>query len=232
MNNNPNEVVTVLLVNSDDVGVEQFGAAFTGSGLGKFGYTPQASGSWPTLSTMISNGQRLVAFVTGITASATYPYLLNEFDYVFETPFEVTSSSGFNCTLDRPKSIGSAATAVSRGMLSLANHFLYKDLGAFGIMVPDVDQIANTNNPATTGIGMLGTHATQCRREWGVRPNFILVDFFDKGPAIGIADVMNDLTQAAVGRETNFKASGSVVGTRGVGGLALAFALIASVFLL
>lgn len=216
MDNNANEVVTILLVNSDGDAVADYGAAFEGSGLGKYGYTPETAGSWPTLSSMISSGKRL----------------LNEFTYVFETPFEVTSSSGFNCTLDRPSRTGSASAAISQGMMSLANHFLYKDLGAFGIMIPDVDQIANTNNPATTGVGMLGTHATQCRSEWGQRPNFILVDFFNEGPAIDIADVMNDLTQATVGRETKFTAAANnvVAGSKGIG--ALAMALTAAVLLL
>ncbi|PKS11937.1 hypothetical protein jhhlp_001233 [Lomentospora prolificans] len=232
MDNNANEVVTILLVNSDGDPVDSYGAAFQGSGLSQYGYVPETAGSWPTLGSMISSGKRLVTFVTSITESATYPYLLNEFTYVFETAFEVTSSSGFNCTLDRPSRVGDASTAVSQGMMSLANHFLYKSLGAFGIMIPDVDQIANTNNPATTGVGMLGTHATQCRKEWGARPNFILVDFFNEGPAIDIADVMNDLTQATVGRETTFTAAAPVVGTKAKAVGALAMVLTAAVLLM
>ncbi|CAJ2509819.1 Uu.00g057190.m01.CDS01 [Anthostomella pinea] len=205
MDANANEVVTLLLVNSDGQSASDFGAVFAGSGIDAYGYTPtssssSSSSSWPTLQTMITANTRLVTFVASITADSTYPYLLSEFDHVFETAFEVTSLTGFNCTLDRPSSQSSAASAITAGLMPLMNHFA-DSLLATSIMIPDVDDIATTNSPSTSQTGALGLHAQTCASQWGVNPTFVLVDFFNEGPAIDTADSLNGVTQAT-GRET------------------------------
>ncbi|KAI0603487.1 PLC-like phosphodiesterase [Biscogniauxia sp. FL1348] len=206
MDNNANEVVTILLVNSDNKEASEFGSVFSASGIDTYGYTPSGSG-WPTLQEMISANTRLVTFIASITADSTYPYLLNEFDYIFETAYEVTSLAGFNCTLDRPTSQSSASSAISSGMLPLMNHFAYTLLTS-SIMIPDVSDIAVTNSPSTNTTGNLGLHAQTCLSEWGTKPVFVLVDFFNEGPAIDTADTMNDVSDP-VGRES--VAAGSTV---------------------
>lgn len=198
MDANPNEVVTLLIVNSDGKDVAQFGTVFANSGIDTYGYTPSGN-SWPTLQEMISANTRLVTFIASISANTQYSYLLNEFDHVFETPFEVTDLSGFNCTLDRPTGQASAGAAVAAGLMPLMNHF--KDnLLAASIMVPDADNVGITNSPSTSTQGNLGLHAQNCNSQWGIKPTFVLVDFFNEGPAIATADTMNGIT--AVGRST------------------------------
>ncbi|KAI8964093.1 PLC-like phosphodiesterase [Daldinia sp. FL1419] len=196
MDAHPNEVVTLLIVNSDGKSAAEFGSVFSASGIDKYGYAHSGS-TWPTLQEMISANTRLVTFIASITADSQYPYLLSEFDHVFETPFEVTSLSGFNCSLDRPSSHDSAGAAIQAGLLPLMNHFAYNLLGA-SIMVPNADNITITNSPSTTTIGNLGLHAQTCNQEWGIKPVFVLVDFFNEGPAIKTADVLNSIN--AVGR--------------------------------
>ncbi|KAI1110001.1 PLC-like phosphodiesterase [Nemania sp. NC0429] len=200
MDNNPQDVVTLLIVNSDGQSTAQFGSAFESSGIAKYGYTPSGNG-WPTLRSMIEANTRLVTFIASITASSAYPYLLSEFDHVFETAFEITSLAGFNCTIDRPSSPATAAAALSAGLLPLMNHFAYKDLGS-SIMIPDVDDIVTTNGPSTTTTGALGLHAQTCRSQWGFKPTFVLVDFFNEGPSIKTADAMNGITDP-VGRKNS-----------------------------
>lgn len=203
MDNNPNEVVTLLIVNSDGNDVAEFGSVFEASGISQYGYTPSSSGdgTWPTLQSMIAAKTRLVTFIASVTASSAYPYLLSEFDHVFETDYEITSLSGFNCTLDRPSTQASASAALSAGLLPLMNHFAYKDLGS-SIMIPDVDDVATTNSPSTSTMGALGLHAQTCSSEWGFKPTFVLVDFFSEGPAIQTADVLNGITNP-VGRKNS-----------------------------
>ncbi|GAP89620.1 putative phosphoric diester hydrolase-like protein [Rosellinia necatrix] len=201
MDNNPNEVVTLLIVNSDGQDTAEFGAAFEASGISKYGFTPSGSDGWPTLQAMIAADTRLVTFIASITASSAYPYLLSEFDYVFETAYEVTSLSGFNCSIDRPKSQASAASALSAGLLPLMNHFAYTDLGS-SIMIPNVADIATTNSPSTSATGALGRHAQACLAEWGLKPTFVLVDFFSEGPSIDTADLMNGVANP-VGRRNS-----------------------------
>lgn len=200
MDNNPNEVITLLLVNSDNEDAATFGSAFESSNISTYGYTPTSSSAtknWPTLQSMIDANTRLVTFIASLNHSSSYPYLLDEFTYVFENPYDVTNSTGFNCTLDRPASVSSASSALGNGMMPLMNHFLDVDTG-LGVQIPDTDDIATTNSPATDAIGALGTHAQTCVSAWGQKPVFVLVDFYNQGPSVATADSLNGIT--AVGR--------------------------------
>lgn len=226
MDENPNEVVTLLLVNSDDEDVAAFGEVFASSNISTYGYTPSTSSSsssdssdgaaattatttWPTLQTMIDDGTRLVTFIAAINASTAYPHLLNEWDYVFETAYDVTSYAGFNCSLDRPSTLASAADAIEAGYLPLMNHFRYKSLTA-SAELPDVDDIATTNSNNATLYGALAYEAAQCDSEWGTAPVFALVDFYSEGPAIDTADDLNGIT--AVGRSTSTSSTSGAAG--------------------
>jgi hypothetical protein len=203
MDANTNEVVTLLLVNSDDESTATFGSAFTSSGISTYGYTPTSTSgpisTWPTLQTLIKANTRLVTFIASITYDSTYPYLLTEFDYVFETAFGVSSLSGFNCTLNRPSTLSSASSAISSGYMGLINHFA-DTVEVFGISIPDVTDIQTTNSASTNTTGALGTQGAECESEWGTKPTFILVDFWNVGPAIETADNLNGIT--ATGRTT------------------------------
>ena len=201
MDANTNEVVTLLLVNSDDESAATFGTVFESSGISTYGYTPTSTtgpvSTWPTLQTLITANTRLVTFIASITYDSSYPHLLSEFDYVFETAFGVSSMSGFNCTLSRPTSLSSSSSAISSGYMGLLNHFA-DTVEIFGISIPDITDIATTNSANTNTTGALGTHGAECDSEWGLKPTFILVDFWNVGPAIETADQLNGIT--ATGR--------------------------------
>lgn len=206
MDANTNEVVTLLLVNSDDNSTAAIGSAFTGSGISKYGYTPASTSApvavWPTLQTLITANTRLVTFVASLPAAdVTYPYLLSEFDYVFETAFLVTSVTGFNCSVDRPSSLVSSggASAVSAGYLGLANHFL--DTAGI-INVPDITNIATTNSPSSNSSSTLGTQLSLCKTQWGTQPVFVLVDFFNVANPLKAVDEMNGIAASVTGRTT------------------------------
>ncbi|TFB04851.1 putative secreted protein [Trichoderma ghanense] len=192
----PSDVVTILLVNSDDADVSQFAAAYQQAGLSKFGYVPPSATAWPSLAAMIANKTRVVSFVTNIKASSSAPYLLPEFDYVFETPFTVLSLDGFNCTVDRPSDAGTAANAFSKGFMGLVNHFKDEEITT-GINIPDTDNIALVNSADTSATGNLGQHIQQCTDQWNHRPTFVLVDFWDKGSTVKAADDSNGVSQAS-----------------------------------
>ncbi|KAH6669017.1 PLC-like phosphodiesterase [Halenospora varia] len=202
MDANPNEVVTLLLVNSDTQSVSSFGSVFSSSGISTYGYTPSSTTgpitTWPTLQTLISANTRLVTFVTNISYDSSVPYLMPEFNYVFETAFGVTTAANFTCALDRPSSLSSSASAVSAGYLGLLNHFLDSEI--LGFTIPNVDALSTTNSAATNTSGTAGTHGETCNSEWGVKPAFILVDFFNVGPAIDTADALNGISGKTTGR--------------------------------
>jgi hypothetical protein len=203
MDNNPNEVVTLLLVNSDDESAATFGAVFNSSGISEYGYTPSSTtaaiSTWPTLQTLISANTRLITFIASITYDSTYPFLLPEFTYVFETTYGVSSLDGFNCTLDRPSTVSSSASGISSGYMGLLNHFA-DTAESFGITVPAVSVIETTNSNSTSTTGALGTHGELCASQWGVKPTFILVDFWNVGPSISTADILNGVSEQTTGR--------------------------------
>ncbi|KAL9035022.1 MAG: hypothetical protein Q9214_006780, partial [Letrouitia sp. 1 TL-2023] len=201
---NPYEVVTVLLVNSDNAAAKDLHAEFGRANITGYAYTPPSAGTalsvWPSLNNMISNGTRLVTFVTNLdsSAQAVAPYLLDEFTYIFENPYEVSSLTNFTCSPDRPSSVRSqTSAAIESGRLPLMNHILYDVQSLLGASIPDIDNITTTNAPSKV-VGSLGAAADDCKKEYGKNPTFVLVDFFDQGPAIETVDRMNGIT--AVGR--------------------------------
>ena len=204
MDGNPNEVVTILLVNSDNASAEELNTEFEAANIVSYGYQPPSSTTalttWPTLQEMISNNTRLVTFVASLSPSTNIvaPYLLDEFTFVFENPYNVTSLSGFSCVADRPPALsGQTATAISSGRLPLMNHFLYTSAG-LGIDIPDTGNITTTNGK--TGDGSLGVAASDCSAAYGRAPAFLLVDFFDEGSTISVVNSLNGISTTAVGQ--------------------------------
>jgi hypothetical protein len=197
MDSNPNEVVTLLLVNSDNNSTATFGSVFSASGIDQYGYTPFSTtgpqNTWPTLQTMISANTRLVTFIASIDYSTTYPYLIPEFNYVFETPFSVTNLSDFTCNLDRPSTLTSATAAISAGYMPLLNHFV-DTVQAFNIEIPDITDIATTNSPSQSLTGAVGTVLNECASQYGIKPSFILVDFWNVAGPIAAVDTLNGIT--------------------------------------
>lgn len=78
----------------------------------------------------------------------------------------------------------------------MVNHWL-DDAQSF-FQAPNVALLGTTNSAATGTVGTLGTQASQCATEWGVKPTFLLVNFFNVGPAIEAVDAMNGVN--GVGR--------------------------------
>ena len=109
--------------------------------------------------------------------------------------------------------------------MPLKNHFAYTSLTA-SIDIPNVNDIDTTNSPSQQTTGALGKHADSCLTAWNVKPVFVLVDFYDRGPAVETADRLNGVVDP-VGRKDSGKEEGSgsgAVGVRvsgGVGGVAL-----------
>ena len=225
MGANPNEVVTILLVNGVNADAATLGEIFTNSGITQYSYTPtsQTAESWPTLGEMISANTRLVTFIAAIQSSSTAaPFLLNEWDYVWENNYQVVSSSNFTCAPARPSAVaGSFSTAQSSGRMFLMNHFLYQEQ-LFSIQSPDVENAGSTNSPDVNSVGALGYSANDCTNQYGSKPNYILVDWFNVGPAIDTVDRLNQVSDVT-GRTTvttaNLKIEGDSSSSSGAGRL-------------
>ena len=185
LDGNPSEVVTLLLTNGDNVDPKTFASSFSSAGLDKYAYTPASSplaiDKWPTLGDLIAANTRLVAFLD-YGAQSTVPYLLDEFSYFFETPYDTTDPNFPQCKIDRPPN------ANPDGRMYIVNHFL--DVKLFGdVLVPDRNDAAKTN--AATGAGSIGAQVGLCQGLYGRNPIGILVDFFDKGNVFKAQDTLN-----------------------------------------
>ena len=201
---NPHDVVTVLLVNSDNASAEELNSHFEAANITSYAYQPPSTttalDTWPTLQELISNSTRLITFVASLDpiSNTVAPYLLDEFTFVFENPYNVTSLSNFSCTADRPPTVqGQTATAISSGRLPLVNHFLDGSIG-LDIFVPDTGNITTTNG--LTGIGSLGQAASDCSAAYGKAPAFLLVDFFDEGSTLSVVNSLNGISASVVGQ--------------------------------
>ena len=233
LDDNPNEVITILLVNSDNKNASDFAAAFDGSGISEYGYSfpsdrsptaPSPTQDWPTLQEMITSDKRVVAFIASLAYSPDHPYLLSEFDHVFENDYDVRSLSNFSCNLDRPEgrrdntSTAGADAAARQGMMPLINHFAYQEIISGVLELPDVANIDTTNSPSNTTTGALGRHLNNCTEQYnGVKPVFVMVDFYDKGPAIEAADHLNGIVptgRKASTSSANGASSGAASGPR------------------
>ncbi|CAO2653893.1 Nn.00g106260.m01.CDS01 [Neocucurbitaria sp. VM-36] len=197
MDANTNDVVTILLVNSGGASASDLGSQFTSAGIDEYAYTPPSTTTipqtWPTLDTLIGNNTRLMTFVASLSqTSSDYPYLMDEFTFIFENNYENTSPSNYSCNPDRPTSLGSASAALSSGRMFLMNHFLYESTSFF--QSPNESYAGTTN--AQTGVGSLGESVTECTGVYGKPPNFVLVDFFNRGPAMASVDAANGVTDA------------------------------------
>ncbi|EIN14014.1 PLC-like phosphodiesterase [Punctularia strigosozonata HHB-11173 SS5] len=174
MDTNTNDVVSLLIVNSDGFSPSDFAAVFEAAGLSNISYSPSSSAiaasDWPTLGNMIDSGTRLVTFLDHGADFNSVTYLIDEFTNIWETAFDVTDTT-FDCNVNR--SSGDTSTE-----MYLINHFLDKEV--LGSPAPDVDN-ANTTN-GVSGTGSLGEQALDtCVATNGRYPNFMLVDFYEYG---------------------------------------------------
>ena len=191
LDRHPKEVVTLLLTNGDNVRVSQFDDVFSASGILPYAYIPASShdpsvlDSWPTLGELIANGTRLVAFLD-YGAADTVPYILPEFLYFWETPFDMTDPTFPECVIDRPGGVVDDPALASERMY-IVNHYL--DTEMLGMDVPDRRDARKTN--AATGRESIGAQVGLCQQEHGRPPNGILVDYFDKGDVFKVQDALN-----------------------------------------
>ncbi|TKA62856.1 hypothetical protein B0A49_08849 [Cryomyces minteri] len=113
---NPHEVVTLLFVNTG-VPLQRWAKAYHDTGFDLISYVPPPDKrhgamrieDWPTISSMIATNQRAVTFITRGADEELAPFILPEFDYVFETNFGIESPDQYSCMPDRPRWFGSPA---------------------------------------------------------------------------------------------------------------------------
>jgi len=89
-------------------------------------------------------------------------YILNEFDYYWETPFGVTNPSFPTCEVDRPEK-GNPAK-----LMGMMNHMLNDKV--FGIVIPNQRDAKKTNSAKS-----IHGQVALCEGKWSKTPNVVLV---------------------------------------------------------
>lgn len=198
MDQNPYDVVTILMGNYDVVDPNNFTAPVRSSGIIKYAYTaptvPMSLDDWPTLGEMILTQQRAVLMVDYGGNQQEVPWLLEEWSQMWETPFSPTNRD-FPCTQQRPDG---QTKEVSRQRMYMANHNLNVEvaIGGISLDIPAYNILNETN--ADKGYGSAGAMAGNCTEDWNRPPNFILVDYYNLGNFNGsvfqVAATANNVT--------------------------------------
>lgn len=189
LDNNPDAQITVLLTNGDNVDISMFDDAFKSSGMKDYAFVPSTSpdklgyDDWPTIGDLIDSGKRAVIFLDYGAEEEKVPYILNQYKYFIETPFDVTDASFNQCSINRPPG------ASPDGRMVLVNHFLDKEVLGSDILVPDSAADFQTN--AATGHGSIGAQVDLCTQTYGRTPNFVLLDMFNRGNWLPAQHAMN-----------------------------------------
>jgi len=194
----PYDVVTVLLGNGNYSRPEKYVPHIESTGILQYVYTPpkvpMARDDWPTLGEMIMRGQRIVMYLDYDTNQTAYPWLMDEFSQMWETPFDPVDQA-FPCAVQRPPDLSPENI---RKRMYIMNHNLNVEISLLGssILVPAVTQLNVTNG--LTGFGSMGLSANNCLSDWGYPPSVLNTDYYNIGSYPGsvfeVAARINNVT--------------------------------------
>ncbi|KAH7149431.1 PLC-like phosphodiesterase [Dactylonectria estremocensis] len=183
MDDNPDEVVTMLLTNIDAIAITKFDDAFNSTGLKQYVLHPEekmALEDWPTLQELLDARTRLIVFMDYHMDESQVDYIINEFDYFWETPFGETDSDFPTCEVDRPEN------GDPTQLMGMMNHMLNYEI--LGIVIPNQIDAGKTNSEDS-----IQKQVDLCEGQWGKRPNVVLLDWINIGDAIDIQVSLNGL---------------------------------------
>ncbi|RPB20516.1 hypothetical protein L211DRAFT_515483 [Terfezia boudieri ATCC MYA-4762] len=190
------EIITFMWTNpGGNVPLSMIDRAYKRAGLDSISYVPPHTEmnltDWPTMEELVLANRRVVTFIDTVINQTEVPYILPTWSFVRETPAFVTDDHNFAC--------GTGSDQSPPGQkLAMVNHVLYQDRVRSGQRFPNV-QKAELTNAATGKSGALLNHLDTCYSSWNRRPNFVMVDFFDRGNVFLAQDVVNGLVPHPAG---------------------------------
>jgi len=175
LDNNPNEVVTIILecyVTANDIEDE-----INQSGLSNYLYTHNAT--WPTLQNMIDNDNRLVIFSDVDDASSSQDWYHYVWEYAVETHYSVGNINDFTCDFNRGDPLND---------LFIFNHFVTDATLGYGLYNESNDVNANP---------FFINRALNCQTQTNKFPNFVTVDYYELGDGLAVVDLLNGVTSTS-----------------------------------
>ncbi|RIA09307.1 putative secreted protein (Por secretion system target) [Flavobacteriaceae bacterium MAR_2010_72] len=185
LDNNPNEIITIIFQNDPGVSANTIENDFNQAGLSNYLHVQNKFSPWPTLQTMINANKRLVVFNEVNNATPGQDWYHHIWDFAVEINY-----GSINCDYGR----GNPSND-----LFVFNHFITSGLGTGS--TGDAQTV--NSNPYFID------HVTQCQQAKNKLPNFITVDFYDLGNSL---DVVNQLNASNPGSGGNDGGSGNPPG--------------------
>ena len=164
----PREVVTLFV--QDEVTPLDTARVIRDAGLEPYVYTPAEDGSWPTLGEMVDAGTRLVVLMENEDGGTAIPWLIPGFEVVQDTPYLFESPADFTCVANR---------GPADAPLFLVNHWIDD-----WRHVPQNSELVNARD-------VLLPRLEECAEERGQLPNFVAVDYYDRGDLLAVVDELN-----------------------------------------
>lgn len=171
---NPSEVV-IIVIQDEGVAPADVAACFAKSGLEHFVYRGSVEPPWPTLREMIAADERVVVFAENNAEGV--PWYHPVAGTIQETPYGFKDPSEFS---NKPNRGG------KNGSLLLMNHWIETTPAP----LPSNAEIVNAYD-------FLLKRARACRKERGMIPNLIAVDFYRTGDLVGVVRTMNGIKKPA-----------------------------------
>jgi hypothetical protein len=165
---NPGEVI-VIVIQDEGVAPQDVAACFEKSGLARLVYRGTVTPPWPTLREMVDSGQRVVVFAEN--DSEGVPWYHQAFEICQETPYRFLDPSEFS---NQPNRGG------TKGSLLLLNNWIESAPAS----KPSNAEIVNAYDA-------LLKRARACRKERGMIPNLVAVDFYRSGDLLRVVDALN-----------------------------------------
>ena len=178
LDNNPNEVVTIIL--ECYVTANEIESEINQSGLTNYLYTHNNSIVWPTLQNMIDNDSRLVIFTDEDDASSSQNWYHHVWDYAVETHYSVGTINDFTCYFNRGDSVND---------LFIFNHFVTNANLGYGMY--------NESNGVNANPFFIN-RALECQSQTNKFPNFLTVDYYELGDGLAVVNQLNGITTSAI----------------------------------
>ena len=165
----PREVITLILENY--VGASSLETAMASAGLLPRLATHLGGTAWPTLRQLVESNRRVVVMTD--SQGGQRPWLLPVFSETWDTNYSAATTSDLSCAVNR----GSFGN-----QMIILNNFLTNPLSS-----PLLADQANTDP-------FLASRVVSCRAAWGGRlPNFVTVDFFERGVVTQTVRALNGI---------------------------------------
>jgi uncharacterized membrane protein HdeD (DUF308 family) len=166
----PGEVL-ILILQDEGVTPTDVQNAFADSGLDRFVYHGPAKPPWPTLRRLVDRDERVLVF-TEHDASGV-PWIHQAFEVFQETPYRFLNPDEFS---NQPGRGG------TEGSLLLLNHW-----------IETAPAPRPSNAEIVNAYDVLYGRANACRRERGMMPTLVAVDFYRTGDLFRVVRTLNGL---------------------------------------